>query len=130
MYKEMVIHIGSLIFENSSVYKSIRFYISDPMGNKWIGDIEYIMFSYILLKFKKFRFENLSKISITRLMSNSNKYDLKFELKRKDKFSIIFKIYQKCNNNSEWEKLDDLKFKNFIEFDDFLENLSLLTKFK
>ena len=71
MYKEMVVHIGSLIFENSFVYKSIRFYISDPMGNKWIGDIEYDMFSYILLKFK-----------------------------------------------------------NFIEFDDFLENLSLLTKFK
>ena len=131
MYKEIQIHISSLIFINNPFYyKKIRLNISDPMGDKWLGDIEYDMFSYILSKFKKFKFENLSKISITKMMSKSNKYDFKFELKRKENLSIILKIYQKSNDNSEWEKIDDLKFKNFSEFDDFVENLTLLTKLK
>lgn len=125
MYKEIVIHIASLIFINNPFYyKKIRLNMSDPMGDKWLGDIEYDMFSDILSKFKKFKFENLSKISITKIMSVSDKYDFKFELKRKENLSIILKFYQKCNVNDEWEELEDLEFLNSID------NLALLTKLK
>ena len=58
--------------------------------------------------------------------------DFKFELKKKKNLSIIFKIYQKYNdiNNGKWRKVYKLKFKNFSEFDDFVDNLTLLTKLK
>ena len=136
MHKEIKLDIDQLTFYNLFANKSIRLCVPDPFGNYWSGDISYNSFDTIINDFKTFRSKNLSKISIENIMSttNTSDSDFKFELKKKKNLSIIFKIYQKYNdiNNADWRKVYKLKFLNFnfTEFDDFVENLSLLTKLK
>ena len=134
MYKEIKLDIDQLNFYNLFINKSIRLCVVNPLGDYWSGDIGYNSFDTIINDFKTFESKNLSKISIENMMSTTNMYDsdFKFELKKKKNLSIIFKIYQKYNdiNNAEWRRVYKLKFKNFSEFDDFVEDLTLLTKLK
>ena len=132
MYKEIKLDIDQLTFYNLFINKSIRLCIVNPLGDYWSGDIGYNSFDTIINDFKTFESKNLSKISIENMMSTTNTYDSDFKLKKKKNLSIIFKIYQKYNdiNNAEWRKVYKLKFKNFTEFDDFVDNLTLLTKLK
>ena len=134
MHKEIRLDIDQLTFYNLFNNKGIRLHIVNPLGDHWTGDLGYNAFFTIINDFKTFESKNLSKISITNIMSTANTYDsdFKFKLKKKKNLSIIFKIYQKYNdiNNAEWRKIYKLKFKNFSEFDDFVDNLTLLTKLK
>ena len=137
MYKEISININNLIFKYYDEDKIVKVYMFEPHVAFYLGDIKYEMFLEILNRFNTFKSKNLNKISITGMMSKKSSIysDFKFTIKRKNNLSttpIKFKIYKKYSytNGKEWVKMGSIEFKNFSEFDDFVENLALLTKLK
>ena len=101
--------------------------------------INYSSFKYLLDLIITFRSKQLSSVDCfipklieSKYSSNGNDQVL-FTLKRNSKLStssIKFKISRRRNDKKEWKKIYQLKFKNSFEFDDFVDNLTLLTKLK